>query len=281
MREVSVKEVTKAVKELFLSANIKLPFDTESALRGAFEREKDGASKEALSTSCENIEVAKKLGMPICQDTGMAVVFAKIGQEVHFTDGSFNDAVNEGVRQAYSEGYFRCSVVSDPVFNRKNTGDNTPAVIHTEIVEGDKITLIAEPKGFGSENMSRIKMFNPSVSPDDIVEFVCETVKSAGGNPCPPVVIGVGIGGTFEKCALLAKEALARPISVKNSDPLYAELEEKMLCRLNETGVGAQGFGGNCTALGVNIEYYPTHIAGLPVAVNVNCHVARHAECEM
>ncbi len=281
MREVSVKEITKAVKELFLKANVKLPCDTEIALRGAFESEKAGASKEALATSCENIEVAKRLNMPICQDTGMAVVFAKIGQEIHFTDGDFCDAVNEGVRQAYSEGFFRLSIVDDPLFDRKNTNDNTPAVIHTEIVAGDKITLIAEPKGFGSENMSRIKMFNPSVSPDDIVNFVCETVKIAGGNPCPPVVIGVGIGGTFEKCALLAKAALARPISVRNSNPLYAELEEKMLFRLNKTGVGAQGFGGECTALGVNIEYYPTHIAGLPVAVNVNCHVARHAECEI
>ncbi len=281
MREVSVKEITKAVKELFLSANIKLPCDTENALWGAFEKEKTGASKEALYTSCNNLQVAEKLGMPICQDTGMAVLFAQIGQEVHFTDGSFTEAVNEGVRQAYAEGYFRCSVVDDPLFDRKNTNDNTPAVIHTEIVDGDRITLIAEPKGFGSENMSRIKMFNPSVSPDDIVEFVCETVKNAGGNPCPPVVIGVGIGGTFEKCAVLAKKALARPISVKNSNPLYAELEEKMLCGLNEIGVGAQGFGGNCTALGVNIEYYPTHIAGLPVAVNVNCHVARHAKCEI
>ncbi len=281
MREINVNEITKAVKELFLSANVRLPYDTASALKSVLEKESCGSAKAALSTSCENLEEAKRLNMPICQDTGMAVVFAKIGQDIHFTGGSFCDAVNEGVRQAYAEGYFRCSVVNDPLFERKNTNDNTPAVIHTEIVEGDKITLIAEPKGFGSENMSRIKMFNPSVSPDDIVEFVCDTVKSAGGNPCPPVVVGVGIGGTFEKCAELSKKALARPISETNHNPLYAELEQKMLYKLNLTGVGAQGFGGDCTALAVNIEYYPTHIAGLPVAVNINCHVARHAECEI
>ncbi len=281
MREVSVKIVTEAVKKLFLSANVKLPCDTENALRGALEREKEGASKEALRTSCENLDAAIRLNMPICQDTGMAVLFAEIGQEVHFIDGDFNDAVNEGVRSAYSEGYFRCSVVDDPLFDRKNTNDNTPAVIHASIVKGDKIKLIAEPKGFGSENMSRVMMFNPSVSVDDIIEFVVQTVKEAGGNPCPPVVVGVGIGGTFEKCTLLAKRALARPISERNSNPKYAELEEKMLSELNKTGVGAQGFGGCETALGVNVEYYPTHIAGLPVAVNVNCHVARHAECEI
>ncbi len=269
------------MKKLFLTANVILPSDTEKALKSAMERERCGASKEALCTSCENLDAAKRLNMPICQDTGMAVVFAEIGQDVHFTGGLFEDAVNEGVRQAYSEGCFRCSVVNDPLFERKNTTDNTPAVIHISIASGDKVRLIAEPKGFGSENMSRIRMFNPSVSSDDIVEFVAQTVKEAGGNPCPPVVIGVGIGGTFDKCAVLAKKALARPISVRNADPKYAELEEKMLCALNKTGVGAQGFGGNETALGVNIEYYPTHIAGLPVAVNVNCHVARHAECEI
>ena len=200
---------------------------------------------------------------------------------MHITDGYYEDAINEGVRQAYTDGYFRLSVVDDPLFARKNTFDNTPAVIHTRIVKGDKIRIWVEPKGFGSENMSRIKMFNPSVSPEDIVDFVAQTVKEAGGNPCPPVVIGVGIGGTFDYCAVLAKKALTRPISERNPDPRYAELEEKMLKALNETGVGPQGFGGKTTALGVNIEYFPTHIAGLPVAVNVNCHVARHAEAEI
>ena len=211
----------------------------------------------------------------------MAVVFCEIGSDVHIVDGSYEDAINEGVRQAYKDGYFRCSVVGDPLFNRKNTTDNTPAVIHTRIVPGDKIKLIAEPKGFGSENMSRIRMFNPSINKDDIVKFAVETVTEAGGNPCPPVVIGIGIGGTFDYCAVLAKKALARSISVRNADPLYASLEAEILDALNKTGVGPQGFGGEVTALGVNIEYFPTHIAGLPVAINVNCHVARHAEAEI
>ncbi len=281
MREIDVKIITERVKELFLKANVFLPSDTESALRGAFEREKSVSARAALLTSCENLDAARELQMPICQDTGMAVVFAEIGQDVHFVGGDFSEAVNEGVRRAYAEGYFRCSVVDDPLFERKNTNDNTPAVLHISIVPGEKVKLIAEPKGFGSENMSRIKMFNPSVGADDIIEFVCETVRLAGGNPCPPVVIGVGIGGTFEKCALLAKKALARSISERNSNKRYAELELKILTALNETDVGAQGFGGSETAIGVNIEYFPTHIAGLPVAVNVNCHVARHAECEI
>ena len=208
----------------------------------------------------------------------MAVVFAEIGIDAHITGGLFEDAVNEGVRQAYRDGYFRCSVTSDPLFSRANTGDNTPAVINTRIVAGDKIKLTVAPKGFGSENMSRIKMFNPSVSKQEIINFVCDTVAKAGGNPCPPVVLGIGIGGTFDYCALLAKKALCRDISSENPDPRYAELEREILSALNALGVGAQGFGGDTTALGVNIEYFPTHIAGLPVAVNVNCHVARHAE---
>ncbi len=278
MREIDVKKVTETVKKLFLEANVKLPCDAEMALKAAFDAETSAPAKAALATSCENLEVAKKLEMPICQDTGMAVVFADIGQDVHFVGGEFEDAVNEGVRQAYAEGCFRLSVVDDPLFRRKNTNDNTPAVIHIRIVPGDKVRLVAEPKGFGSENMSRIKMFNPSVNADDIVAFVAQTVREAGGNPCPPVVVGVGIGGTFDYAAVLAKKALARNISSRNTDSKYAELEEKMLAVLNETGVGAQGFGGKCTALGVNIEYYPTHIAGLPVAVNINCHVARHTE---
>jgi fumarate hydratase subunit alpha len=226
----------------------------------------------------DNIGAAKELDIPVCQDTGMAVVFVDIGSDVHITDGSFEDAINEGVRQAYKEGYFRLSVVDDPLFARKNTGDNTPAIIHTRIVEGDKINIRVEPKGFGSENMSRIKMFNPSVDKQAIIDFAVQTVKEAGGNPCPPVVLGIGIGGTFDYCAVLAKKALTRNISERNANPLYAELENEILDALNKTGVGPQGFGGKTTALAVNIEYFPTHIAGLPVAINVNCHVARHAK---
>lgn len=281
MREISAKLITSTVKDLFIKANIHLPKDTAECIKKACISETSKAGAAALRTAAENLDAAKALDMPICQDTGMAVVFCEIGNEVHITDGSYEDAINEGVRQAYKEGYFRCSVVDDPLFNRKNTTDNTPAVIHTRIVAGDKIKLIAEPKGFGSENMSRIRMFTPSISKDDIIKFACEAVKEAGGNPCPPVVIGIGIGGTFDYCAVLAKKALARNISVRNANPLYAELEKEILDALNQTGIGPQGFGGDVTALGVNIEYYPTHIAGLPVAINVNCHVARHAETEI
>ena len=281
MREIQALHITETVRELFLKANVVLPSDTAECIKKACASEPEGAGASALRTAVKNLEAAEKNCMPICQDTGMAVVFCEIGSDVHITDGYYEDAINEGVRQAYTDGYFRLSVVDDPLFARKNTSDNTPAVIHTRIVKGDKIRIWVEPKGFGSENMSRIKMFNPSVSPEDIVDFVAQTVKEAGGNPCPPVVIGVGIGGTFDYCAVLAKKALTRPISERNPDPRYAELEEKMLKALNETGVGPQGFGGKTTALGVNIEYFPTHIAGLPVAVNVNCHVARHAEAEI
>lgn len=281
MREISAKKLTETVKELFLKANVHLPSDTAECLKRSCSSESSKAGAAALRTAVDNLDAAVSLDMPICQDTGMAVVFCEIGNEVHIVDGNYEDAINEGVRQAYKEGYFRCSVVGDPLFNRKNTTDNTPAVIHTRIVSGDKIKLIAEPKGFGSENMSRIRMFNPSITKEDIVKFAVETVTEAGGNPCPPVVIGIGIGGTFDYCAVLAKKALARNISVRNSDPLYAELENEILEALNKTGVGPQGFGGDVTALGVNIEYYPTHIAGLPVAINVNCHVARHAEAEI
>ena len=281
MREIKASLITEKVRELFLKANVILPADTAECLHKASEAEQNGAAAAALRTAVRNLEAARKNDMPICQDTGMAVVFCEIGSDVHITDGFYEDAINEGVRKAYIDGYFRLSVVDDPLFARKNTNDNTPAVIHTRIVKGDKIKIWVEPKGFGSENMSRIKMFNPSVSPEDIVAFVAQNVKEAGGNPCPPVVVGVGIGGTFDYCAVLAKKALTRPISERNADPRYAELEEKMLTALNETGVGAQGVGGKTTALGVNIEYYPTHIAGLPVAVNVNCHVARHAEGEI
>lgn len=278
MREIHSDTVTKAVKELFIKANIRLPADTESAIRNACKNESSPVAAAALRTSSENLSVAKKEQLPICQDTGMAVVFCEIGNEVHIVGKSLTDAVNDGVRQAYTEGYFRCSVVGDPLFERKNTTDNTPAVIHCEFVYGKDLKITVEPKGFGSENMSRIKMFNPSVSKDDIIDFAVETVSEAGGRPCPPVVLGIGIGGTFDYSAVLAKKALARNISERNPDPLYAALENEILTELNKTGVGAQGFGGDVSALAVNIEYFPTHIAGLPVAVNVNCHIARHAE---
>lgn len=278
MREISTERITGAVRELFLKANTELPADTEAALRDACKRETSPVSASALGVSCDNLDAARSSRLAICQDTGMAVVFAELGVDARIVGGAFEDAINEGVRRAYADGYFRCSVVSEPLFSRVNTGDNTPAVIHTRITDGDRLKLSVAPKGFGSENMSRIKMFAPSADKRDIINFVLDTVRDAGGNPCPPVVIGIGIGGTFDYCALLAKKALTRDITSQNPDPRYAELEDEILVELNKLGVGAQGFGGDVTALGVNIEYYPTHIAGLPVAVNVNCHVARHAE---
>ena len=278
MREITATKITETVRALFLSANIYLPKDVENSICNACERESCPVAASALRVARDNFIAARENEMAICQDTGMAVVFAEVGSEVRITDGLFEEAINEGVRQAYKDGYFRCSVTSDPLFSRVNTGDNTPAVIHTRIVSGDKIKITVAPKGFGSENMSRIKMMNPGAGKEAVVKFVTETVKEAGGNPCPPVVVGVGIGGTFDYAAVLAKKALARNISERNPDPRYAELEEELLTELNKLGVGAQGFGGDVTALGVNIEYYPTHIAGLPVAVNINCHVARHAE---
>lgn len=275
MREIDVSKITAAVKSLFIDANRVLPSDLENCIADAAEEETSQIGKEVLCDLCENMKAAKELNIPVCQDTGMAVVFAEIGQDVHITGGSFEDAVNEGVHQGYVEGLLRCSVVADPI-RRGNTGDNTPAILHTRIVPGDQLVLTAAPKGFGSENMSRMKMFTPSAGIEDIVNFVLDTVRTAGSNPCPPIVLGVGIGGDFEKCALLAKKALCRPVSERNVDPFYAELEGKMLKRINELNIGPQGFGGITTALAVNIEQYPTHIAGLPVAVNVGCHVTRH-----
>ena len=223
----------------------------------------------------KNLDAAKKLDIPICQDTGMAVVFAEIGQDVHLVGGDFEKAVNDGVALGYTEGLLRKSVVSDPL-ERINTNDNTPAVIHTRIVSGESVKITVAPKGFGSENMSRIKMFTPSATKEEIMDFVVETVKIAGGNPCPPVVLGVGIGGDFESCAILSKKALCRDVNVRNPKKLYSEMEEVLLERINGTNIGPQGFGGKTTALAVNVETAPTHIAGLPVAVNVGCHVTRH-----
>lgn len=274
MRTIKALEITKVVRDMCISTNKILPADLEENMRKSAEMETDATGKAILCDLCSNIDAAREMNIPICQDTGMAVVFAEVGREVYI-DGNFEDAINDGVRQGYLDGLLRLSVVSDPL-RRVNTNDNTPAVLHTRIVEGDKISITVAPKGFGSENMSRLKMFTPSATVDDIVDFVRETVVIAGSNPCPPIVLGVGIGGDFELVAFLAKKALCRAVSERNSDPFYAELEDKMLSAVNSTGVGPQGFGGSITALAVNIEQYPTHIAGLPVAVNVGCHVTRH-----
>ena len=275
MREIPVSDITEAVARLCVEANRSLPADLEASIVSASQREENALGRSILCDLCENMRAARELGLPVCQDTGMAVVFAEIGQEVHFTGGSFEEAVNKGVHRGYTEGLLRCSVAADPI-RRGNTGDNTPAVIHTRLVPGDRVSLTVAPKGFGSENMSRLQMMTPAATEEDLIAFVAETVRLAGGNPCPPVVLGVGIGGDFEQCALLAKTALCRPVSERNKDPFYAGLEEKMLRAVNETGVGPQGFGGDTTALAVNIEWAPTHIAGLPIAVNVGCHVTRH-----
>lgn len=276
LREINAIEIENAVEKLFLEANAELPLALEEKIRACKDTESGELAKGIFCDMCQNLDAARELNIPICQDTGMAVLFCELGQDVHIV-GDFNTAVNNGVRKAYFDGKMRCSIVKDPI-KRGNTGDNTPALVHLSLVPGDKIKLTAAPKGFGSENMSKIKMFTPSASETDIVEFVKETVSTAGANPCPPVVLGVGIGSDFEGCALLAKKALCRDISKRHTDEYYKSLEKRMLDEINELGIGAQGFGGDVTALAVNIETAPTHIAGLPVAVNVGCHVTRHAE---
>lgn len=280
-RRIKADTVTKTVKQLFMDCNYFIDDSITKALKDFREKEKSPVGKNVLSQLLENNEIAAKEQIPICQDTGMAVLFVEYGDKVVIEDGSFHDAVEQGVRQAYDEGYLRKSVVSDPVFDRINTKDNTPAVIHTEIVPGDKIKFLVGGKGFGSENMSAIKMLTPSYGAEGVKDFILETVKKAGPNPCPPIVVGVGIGGTFEKAAQLAKKATFRPIDTKNPDPRYAQMEEELLKRINYMGFGPAGLGGNTTALGVNIETYPTHIAGMPVAVNICCHAARHKEAEI
>ncbi len=274
MREITAQQITAAIRDLCIDSNRVLPRDLEETIQRRSQEEGNLTARSILCDLCRNLDAAREMEIPICQDTGMAVVFAEVGQEVHI-QGNFEDAVNEGVRQGYVEGLLRCSVVADPI-RRGNTNDNTPAVLHTRLVPGDKLTLTVAPKGFGSENMSRLKMLTPAASEEDLIAFVKETVTLAGSNPCPPVVLGVGIGGDFELCAYLAKKALCRSVSQRNPDPYYAQLEERMLQAANETDVGPQGFGGETTALAVNIEAYPTHIAGLPIAVNVGCHVTRH-----
>ncbi len=275
MREIDAKQITETIAELCINANLQLPCGMRECIENAKQKEESELCRSVLGDILDNIDCAKELSVPICQDTGMAVVFAEVGQDVHIVNGSFEDAVNAGVAKGYTEGRLRLSIVKDPL-RRENTNNNTPAVIHTRIVEGDKIKLEVAPKGFGSENMSRLKMFTPSASQADIIAFVKETASIAGSNPCPPIVVGVGIGSDFEGCALLAKKALCRDLTVRNPDPFYADMEQKMLDEINKLGIGAQGFGGRITALYVNIETAPTHIAGLPVAVNMGCHVTRH-----
>ena len=277
MREISSQVIEKTVEQLFIEANLHLPQSLENKIHCSQQKETQPVAKSIFCDMCKNLEASNELNIPICQDTGMAVLFCEIGQDVHIVGGDFTEAVNSGVHNAYLDGKMRCSIVCDPL-RRTNTNDNTPALIHTTIVPGDKIKLSAAPKGFGSENMSQIKMFTPSATIDDIVNFVVSVVSQAGSNPCPPVVLGVGIGSDFEGVALLSKKALCRDISVRNPDIFYKELECRMLEEINKLNIGCQGFGGDITALAVNIEAAPTHIAGLPVAVNVGCHVTRHKE---
>lgn len=277
MRELDTALIAQTVRRLCIEANKVLPCSLAETISAFQKSERNPLAKEILGDLERNLDAAKELDIPICQDTGMAVCFIEVGQEVYLTGEPFEEAVNRGVREGYLDGLLRCSIVKDPL-RRVNTGDNTPAVIHTRIVPGDKVHILVAPKGFGSENMSKSKMFTPSATPEDIVDYVVDCARVAGSNPCPPMVIGVGIGGDFEYCATLSKKALCRDTALRNPDPFYAELEAKMLAGINALDIGPQGFGGDTTALAVNIEQYPTHIAGLPVAVNIGCHVTRHAK---
>lgn len=275
MREISVTAITSVVKDMCIEANHFLSKDMKEVFSDASKEEESPVGKQILSQLQDNLKIAEEEMIPICQDTGMAVFFVKVGQEVHFTDGSLEEAINEGVRRGYTDGYLRKSVVSDPII-RKNTNDNTPAVIHYSIIPGDKVEITFAPKGFGSENMSRVFMLKPADGIEGVKAAVLTAVKDAGPNACPPMVVGVGIGGTFEKCALLAKEALTRPAGSHSDIEYVKELEEELLERINKTGIGPGGLGGRVTALAVNVLTYPTHIAGLPVAINICCHVNRH-----
>ena len=276
MREISALQVTEVVKRLCIEANCYLPQDMKSCIESSHAEENWPQAREILERIMENYKIAEQETRPICQDTGLACVFMSVGQDVHI-DGNLTDAIHEGVRQGYIEGYLRKSVVRDPL-DRVNTGDNTPAMIYYDIVPGDKIEITVAPKGAGSENMSQIKMLKPSDGVQGVKDFILQVVEEAGPNPCPPIVVGVGVGGTFDKAAFLAKKALIRSVDERNQDPFWSALEEEMLQKINELGIGPQGFGGKTTALCVNIEPYPCHIASLPVAVNINCHVTRHAK---
>lgn len=277
MKIIHSDQIIQTVKELCISACMQLPEDVTQAMRQAAETEPFAPAQSILQQLRENAQTAEQRQIPICQDTGMAWVMVELGQEVQLKGMLLQQAVDEGVRQGYTEGYLRKSVVKDPL-NRVNTLDNTPALLHVELVEGDTMTITVAPKGFGSENMSRLAMLTPSAGAEGVKDFVVDAVRQAGGNPCPPIVVGVGIGGSFDRVALLAKKALMQPLDRPNPDPYYAAMEEELLQRINELGIGPQGFGGKTTALGVKILTYPTHIAGLPVAVNINCHVTRHRQ---
>jgi len=280
MREIKACDISALVANMCIEANCNLNEDIEKAIEVGMNREVNPIASEILSDILKNAHIARRDNVPICQDTGMAVFFLELGQDVHITGGSLYDAINEGVRTGYREGYLRKSVVEDPI-RRGNTGDNTPAIIHTEIVDGDVFRITVAPKGFGSENMSAVKMLKPSDGLEGVMNFVVDTVRCASGNPCPPIVVGIGIGGTMEKAAILSKKALLRDIRESNPDEYYANIENELLERINRLDVGPQGFGGITTALGVNIETFPTHIAGLPVAVNISCHVTRHLTKEL
>ena len=277
IRQIKADTITQTVKKLFMDCNYFIGKDIMESLETAYKCETSPVGKSVLAQIIENDRIAEKEEIPLCQDTGMAILFVEYGDKVVIEDGSFEEAVNEGVRRAYCDGYLRKSVVDDPVFDRVNTKDNTPAIIHTRIVSGNQIKITAGGKGFGSENMSAIKMITPSYGIEGVKQFILDTVRTAGPNPCPPIVVGVGIGGTFERAAQLAKQATFRPINTKNEDERYAKLEDELLEEINKMGFGPAGLGGNTTALGVNVETSPTHIAGMPVAVNICCHAARHA----
>lgn len=277
MREISVKDIISTVKDLCIDANYNLGDDVEKALKEGYQKEESPTSKETLGQILENINIAKEGEFPLCQDTGFAVIFVDMGDQVFVKDGNLFEAINEGVRQGYKEGYLRKSILGDPI-ERKNTGDNTPAVIHMNVVKGDKLKIIVAPKGGGSENMSEVKMMKPSDGVEGVKEFVIDMVRRSGSNPCPPIIVGVGIGGTFEKCAEMAKRALLRPVGSQNPNPFYANLEKELLEKVNKSGIGPQGFGGRVTALAVHVETYPCHIASFPAAVNIQCHADRHKE---
>lgn len=280
MREIQVSEVTALVRKLCTDANYYLPADIRQAFVDGRAREESPLGREIFDQMLENCDLARANAVPVCQDTGMAVVFAEVGQEVHLAGGDFEAAVNEGVHQGYVDGYLRCSVVGDPL-RRVNTEDNTPAILYTQLVPGDKVRITVAPKGFGSENMSAMKMFTPAASKEQIVDFIADACIHAGSNPCPPIVIGVGLGGTSDRAAYLAKRALMRPAGQRNPDPLYAGMEQAVLDKVNASGVGPQGLGGTVTALACAIKPFATHIAGLPCVVNIGCHVTRHAEGEI
>ncbi len=281
MRELNVNLITEKVRELCMTSNYDLPKDVEDKLKEGYEKEESSFGKYSMENVLDNVKIAREENVAICQDTGLAVIFMEIGQDVHLVGGDLAAAVDEGVRQGFTDGYLRKSAVDDPIFERKNTGDNTPALLYTDIVPGDKVKITVVPKGGGAENMSQMKMLKPAEGVEGVKKFVIESVVNAGGNPCPPVVVGVGVGGTIEKTALLAKKALMREAGKPNPNPLYAKLEQEILEEVNKSGVGPQGLGGRFTAFAVHIDYFPAHIASMPVVVNLNCHAARHKEATL